>query len=413
MSSHSFGMHENPFTPGLTLSADETVRLVQSRISASGGDGERVFPTEACLEVHRRAGGDPVVIWSLAAAAMQQAAGAGALAVTGEHVRAAAGASEASASPMAAEPPAEPAAEPHVEPTAPPEGLSHLDPSARAWVARFLGSPEAHHRGAGRLPHAPTIHEIATAHRQRGDDGAWGSPEGEGRPSRGLPRRRRRRARLIGTQAIAVVTPLLIVAAILLYVYQRRDQLLPKPEAGSAAVPASVSSTQTLPPTSDSAITVPAASEPSPDAPVDATHSEASEPFQARPVPVPVLAPAPWPPGAPKPQAQIEAPTTPAAPAGPTSSEGLDSTRRQPLVRRVGIEVASFIVEGRAIAEKDRLAASGLTAKVRTRWEGGTPIYRVVVGPYASRREAERVADSLLTRGVVREARFVSLTKRN
>src|SRR6266545_2993211 len=74
MSSHSFGMHENPFTPGLTLSADETVRLLQSRVSASGGDGERVFPTEACHEVHRWAGGNPEAIWSLAAAAMQQSA---------------------------------------------------------------------------------------------------------------------------------------------------------------------------------------------------------------------------------------------------------------------------------------------------------------------------------------------------
>src|SRR5262245_30051322 len=173
MSSHSFGMHENPFTPGLTLSAEEAVRLLQSRVSASGGDGGRVFPSEACLEVHRWAGGNPVAIWSLAAAAMQRAANAGAEAVTTEHVRAAAEAGAPVPTPedafAASLPAAEPPADPQTEPPAPPERLSHLDPITRAWVARFLGSPEGHHQSPV-LPHAPTIHEIAAAQRQRA---AW------------------------------------------------------------------------------------------------------------------------------------------------------------------------------------------------------------------------------------------------
>jgi sporulation related protein len=408
MASHSFGMHENPFTPGLTLSADETVRLLQSRVSASGGDGERVFPAEACLEVHRWAGGDPVAVWSLAAAAMQRAADAGSEAVTAEHVRAAAGPTnenEPTASPEPAGSPGVgeyPAADPQAEPPVPTEGLSHLDPSARAWVARFLGSPDARRPAA----QAPTIQQIASAHRQgaawTGGERTWALPD-EGRPARGLPRRRRRGARVLGAQAMAVATPLLIVAAILLYLYQRRDQLLPKPDVASLA------GLQT----SDSTITVPAASEPSPETPLEPSHSQASEPFQARPVPVPVLAPAPWPPGAPKPPPETAAATTPTAPAVATSPERQDSTRRAPPVRRVGIEVANFIVESRALAERDRLAATGLTVRVRTRWEAGTPIYRVVIGSYGSHREAERVADSLLARGVVREARFMKLPIRN
>lgn len=416
MASHSFGMHENPFTPGLTLSADETVRLLQSRVSASGGDGERVFPGEACLEVHRWAGGDPVAVWSLAAAAMQRAADAGSETVTVEHVRAAAGPTnenKPTASPDPAGSPGVgeyPAADPPAEPPVPTERLSHLDPSARAWVARFIGSPDARRPGT----HTPTIQQIASTRRQGagGAERTWALPD-EGRPPRGLPRRRRRVARLLGAQAMAVATPLLIVAAILLYLYQRRDQLLPKPETGSAAVPAGAASTQAPLPISDSAITVPAASEPSPETPLEPARSQASEPFQARPVQVPVLAPTPWPPGAPKPPPETAGPTTPAAPAVATSHEREDSTRRAPPVRLVGIEVANFIVESRAIAERDRLAATGLTVRVRTRWEAGTPIYRVVIGSYGSRREAERVADSLLTRGVVREARFMTLTKRN
>ncbi len=75
--------------------------------------------------------------------------------------------------------------------------------------------------------------------------------------------------------------------------------------------------------------------------------------------------------------------------------------------------MASFIFEDRALTERERLAAAGHPAQVRTEWDNGSVIYRVVIGPFASPGAAERVADELLSSGTVQQARIVNLGKRN
>jgi hypothetical protein len=77
---------------------------------------------------------------------------------------------------------------------------------------------------------------------------------------------------------------------------------------------------------------------------------------------------------------------------------------------RYALEVASFIFEERARQECDRLAAAGLRARVVTTLEFGSRVYRVVVGGYPHPAAAERAADSLLSNGVVLQARVVSGT---
>jgi septal ring-binding cell division protein DamX len=97
--------------------------------------------------------------------------------------------------------------------------------------------------------------------------------------------------------------------------------------------------------------------------------------------------------------------STPAAlPVGPA-----DSSWREAPASRIGLEVATFIVADRARAVRARLAAAGHRVRLLTAWEGGAPVYRVVLGPFPSQAAAERAADSLLAAGTVQQARIVTL----
>jgi hypothetical protein len=53
--------------------------------------------------------------------------------------------------------------------------------------------------------------------------------------------------------------------------------------------------------------------------------------------------------------------------------------------------------------------ASGHRARLLTAWEGGSPIYRVVLGRFPDEAAAERAADELLATGTVQQARVVTL----
>ncbi len=408
MSSHSFGLREDPFALALTLSAEETVQLIQGRVSARGGDGSSLFPPETCFEIHRWAGGNPGAIWRLAAEAMRLAAEAGEVAVSANHVRVAARSTTpeaeiavpsetSSAHATAAE--AAPAGGFHL----PTEPLGHLDPGARAWVARFIGSGDRRRAPATGPPPAPTLQEIAATQRQkapRAGDERSRTPGTADIPSMraGGRRRRPRRNRLVGVLGMAVATPLLIVAAILLYLFQRREQAVPRPWTGSPTLAARGPALPVATPATDSTV--------------------AHGPLPSR-LPMTPIAPARPDTFAPRVPTALPAPIHPAAPSSTGAAAALasptrpESVRREGSNRRLGLEVANFIVEGRALSERDRLAASGHSVHVRTEWENGTATYRVVLGSFASRSEAERVADELLSNGTVRQARVVSLGKRN
>jgi cell division protein FtsN len=99
----------------------------------------------------------------------------------------------------------------------------------------------------------------------------------------------------------------------------------------------------------------------------------------------------------------------------PASASGsapgsVEPSRRAAPSRKFGLEVATFIFEERARVERERLAAIGLHARVVTTLEYGSRVYRVVLGGYPHPAAAERAADSLLSNGVVLQARVVSVS---
>jgi hypothetical protein len=72
------------------------------------------------------------------------------------------------------------------------------------------------------------------------------------------------------------------------------------------------------------------------------------------------------------------------------------------------VEVATFIIESRAVEERDRLAARiSLPCRIATSREDGSQVYSIVVGPVASRQEALRLSEDLSERGLVGQARVV------
>jgi len=109
--------------------------------------------------------------------------------------------------------------------------------------------------------------------------------------------------------------------------------------------------------------------------------------------------PAPAGGGATKPATATPAAATPAAPKA-TPTDGL------------GIAVGEYMMEDRANTEKDRLAAStGLVGKVVPINDGGTTMYRVILGKWSSRAAAEARATSLIDSSLVHEAKVVARPK--
>jgi general secretion pathway protein A len=79
-----------------------------------------------------------------------------------------------------------------------------------------------------------------------------------------------------------------------------------------------------------------------------------------------------------------------------------------PPTRAYGVEVATFIVESRAVQERDRLAAAiSLPCRIVNLQEDGDLVYSIVVGPVASSEEAERLSVDLSQRRLVSQARVV------
>ena len=70
--------------------------------------------------------------------------------------------------------------------------------------------------------------------------------------------------------------------------------------------------------------------------------------------------------------------------------------------------VGTYLVSDRAHEERDRVA--GLTpfpCKVLKGHEDGAEVFRVLVGPFATRQEAEAASEQLSATGAVNEARVV------
>lgn len=100
-----------------------------------------------------------------------------------------------------------------------------------------------------------------------------------------------------------------------------------------------------------------------------------------------------------------------AAAATPPATAAAGHSVAEPPARSYGVEVANYIVESRAVEERDRLAALiSPPCQIATSFEDGARIYSIVVGPVASREEAARLSENLSTRRLVGQARVVRWT---
>jgi hypothetical protein len=77
-----------------------------------------------------------------------------------------------------------------------------------------------------------------------------------------------------------------------------------------------------------------------------------------------------------------------------------------------GIVVGQYLFEDKAGSERDRLAAgTGLPGMVRSASEGGTTVYRVILGSFGSRAAAQSKADELTGQEGIGQARVILLPK--
>lgn len=99
-------------------------------------------------------------------------------------------------------------------------------------------------------------------------------------------------------------------------------------------------------------------------------------------------------------------PVTRAAAAAPAPAAAATPTAAPSSV--FGIGVAAFLDRDRAEAERTRLAgATGLEANIYPFRDGTTTMYRLVLGRFTSNAAAERKANDLMQRDLVREARVM------
>lgn len=422
------------------LSAEETARYIRHRVSVAGGDAQSLFTNESCQTVHRLSHGIPREINLLAGEALMLAHAAGESAIAAGHVAGAAvllgfrsvvkdsqpagdavqpvamenvevvpgadadpghregeepGAGlsimrNISLPPSCEQPLVRDAEEPPLvrseislpAPSGDPPSASlrPVGPAARvaparregpevdAWLARFR-DPAGPPRIGSRLVVATTAavalrpRTTVTSHEQPAL--AAPAPHLESRPSV-LPRRRSRRGSQVWKTATWTAGALLLMAtAGLVLVNSSRDLMRWRPSARAAIA-------------------------------TTARKVERTRVLSA-PVAQPSLRPA----------SPTVAPARPSAPAASVSSPALKETRRAPAppARAYGVEVATFIIEDRAVEERDRLAARiSLPCRIVNSGEDG---YAIVVGPVASVQEAERLSVDLSQRRLVGQARVV------
>ncbi len=144
----------------------------------------------------------------------------------------------------------------------------------------------------------------------------------------------------------------------------------------------------------------------------DAAAPEAGRPQESRnavatePAPrqeaAPASAPAPAPAPAPRrdarsPAAEVQSPKAalPAPRPVEQAAPAPEPARAQLPLKPFWIQVGSFVSHGRALALGEQLSRQGLNNRITIRETDSEVFYRVRVGPYATRLEAERSLDSV------------------
>jgi type II secretory pathway predicted ATPase ExeA len=102
------------------------------------------------------------------------------------------------------------------------------------------------------------------------------------------------------------------------------------------------------------------------------------------------------------------APTSGAS-AGGGEAAGTQSKAPPAAQALFGVVVGTFLEEERANEEAAKLTSTNLPTHVVSVTENEATVYRLVLGSFGTRKEAEKTASSLIERGLVDEARVVSL----
>lgn len=192
--------------------------------------------------------------------------------------------------------------------------------------------------------------------------------------------------------AIGLLVVILGIGAVLAFAMTRGKKAEEEPSGteevaavADSAADSSLASTDTTSSTTPPATTPPAT--PPPGASASATPKPAATP--AKPAATPSRLPA----------ASTPAASTPAAPAPAKTGH-------------FGIAVGTYLNEERAKSELARLApVTSLEGMVLTVKEDGGDAFRVVLGDFPSRAEAEKKADELASGAQVREARVIPIKK--
>ena len=342
------------------FSAEETEGYILHRVSVVSGASRSLFASDSCQAIYRLTHGNPRDINQLASEALRQAEAAGASTVRPGHIDAAA------------------------------RIIGLVGLLGETWSAR-PGLPSSPSGTGSRIVAGPLPSETPESRANHAPD--QGCPP----PSPPQSSRTRRRA-LSGpettrdahpwtTMAWAAGALLIVTVGFVLSVVNRnlsRGGAAHRPASAIPAVETNAARVSSAPGGVSSAGSVTAAV---PNASPARTSAVTPRPAVApRP-----LGPAAWTqPAAAVPKAAYDTPA-PRAPA-----------------QRYGIEVATFIVESRAVEERDRLAKSiPVGCWVVTSLEDDAQVYHVLVGSLTSRSEAESLGADLSERGLVGEARVV------
>jgi len=317
-------------------------------------------------------------------------------------------------------PASRPAPAPTEDETAPPPIVR--TPQVEAWLARFhdpggpprIGSRVAVDDSTTELAH-PTIPHPTPIRSIPADTDTTEVAEADAAPP--PPRTRPRRGRVVGRGPLkpsrharrppgaAWATAAVAVIAIAGLAWRHHGDLLARlPKLGHARA-TQVAATQAPAPTQPEAASP--SRTPARPAPAYAARTAAiSSPVTVTPLP---------------PARPSATPRTSASPQSVTaghSGETLVATSPAPpakvtpgnatVERHYRVIVGSYLVSDRAHEERDRVA--GLTpfpCKVLKGHEDGAEIFRVLVGPFATRQEAEAASEQLTATGSVNEARVV------
>jgi type II secretory pathway predicted ATPase ExeA len=226
----------------------------------------------------------------------------------------------------------------------------------------------------------------------------------------------------VGWLVAATLVAALAISAVLLLRFGPWNR--PHPKVAPATAPAHATAPPTAPPSEPLVEATPTAQTPgstaTPKKTVDPSTAATSTVRPPQPSTVAVKPPAPTPVNvtpAPALTASPSKPTGPGTAGGATVAPLASATPpavKKPAVpaRLFGIAVGTYLNEDRAAAERTSLTESTrLPSRVLTVSEDSVSMYRVVMGLFENRVTAEKMASDLIRKGLVNEARVVSLVR--